>query len=817
MSCADLSFFALALSAVAGPQDVELELGSMWGTAAREREAYRIVDLPIPADIVLEVGAFATHPDGRVAIGTRRGDVYFVHGVDDPKPEPRFELFATGLDEIFGLDFDERGLVVTQSCEVTRVSDQDGDGRADRFDTLCDGFGYANYHEYAFGSERDARGSRFVALGLSYSYESHELFRGWVLELTADGETVPFASGLRSPGGIGFNEHGQLCMVESQGPWNSSCSLKVIERGSFLGHPAGNVWYPFTELAPPLEPQSGTRLVTESQRIPELDPYAVIFPYIRMGRSITGFTVDRTRGRFGPFEGQLFVGDFSLSLVMRVTTEQVEGVWQGACYPFREGLSTGLLDVHFTPGGNLLTGGTNRGWPVRGTAPFALERIEWTGETPFEIQRVSIQHDGFLVEFTQPLDQETAADPAHYAISTFTHSYHAGYGGPEVDRTTPKVTGVELAPDRRSARVRLSEVRVGHVHEFDLNALRSAEGAALVHRHAYYTVNRVPRAPHPVAESPRWLRFEGGDGPGAGRHIVLVAADQEYRSEHSLPMLAHLLAEKHGFHTTVLFAQNADGLVDPTQKIVWEDKSVVHDIPGLEALDSADLLILFSRLVTLPEQQLEHIYRYLDSGKPIIGLRTANHGFIGFDYKLDGRTINFGEDVLGGSFRNHHGRWHQDSTRGLIVPENASHPVLRGVTDVWGPSDVYRTYPEGGQLPAGCVPLLMGQPLMARQPTDPINPELEPLPVAWVKTWTGRLGKPARVMHTTMGGAQDFHSEGLRRLVVNASYWCLGLEEAIRADSDMRIIGPYAPPETGFDYENLGVRPQPVSALDPRR
>ncbi len=321
---------------------------------------------------------------------------------------------------------------------------------------------------------------------------------------------------------------------------------------------------------------------------------------------------------------------------------------------------------------------------------------------------------------------------------------------------------------------------------------------------------------HPVPADSRWLTFPGGEGPGAGKHVVLIAADQEYRSEQSLPMLARLLAERHGFHTTVLFSLNDDGLVDPTKKIRWEQEDVVHDIPGLEHLATADLLVHFSRLITLPEEQLEHVYRYLDSGKPLIGLRTANHGFIGFEYVMDDRKIDFGEDVLGGSFRSHHGRWHADSTRGIVVEEQNDHPVLAGVTDVWGPSDVYRTYPEGGGLPEGCTPLLMGQPLMGRSHDDAVNEALIPLPVAWVKTWTGRTGKTARVFHATMGSAKDFESAGLRRLFVNATYWCVGLEAAIRPDASVEILGDYAPLASGFAYEELGVVPRLPSAYDSR-
>jgi type 1 glutamine amidotransferase len=314
---------------------------------------------------------------------------------------------------------------------------------------------------------------------------------------------------------------------------------------------------------------------------------------------------------------------------------------------------------------------------------------------------------------------------------------------------------------------------------------------------------------HPVPRSPQWLVYPGADGPGAGKHIVLIAADQEYRSEQSLPMLAKILSQRHGFHCTVLFSLNEKGEVDPSQKIKWQDESVVHNIPGLEHLASADLVVLFSRLITLPADQLAYIYQYLDSGKPIIGFRTANHGFIGFDYKKEGQQVNFGVDVLGGSFRSHHGRWHQDSTEGMIVAEQQSHPILRGVRDIWGPSDVYRTYPEDGELSAECTALVMGQPLMTRDQGSPINAELIALPVAWVKNWTGNLGQTGRVFHSTMGSGKDFENAGLRRLAINAVYWCLGIEDQINPNSDVDVVGTFEPLPSGFNYQELGVFPHP--------
>ncbi len=487
--------YALLAVAVFASASVQAEdVGERWGTEEREREFYPIISIPLPEETVIEAGAIAVLPDGRMAVGTRHGEIFLIDGIDAPKPAPVFHRYASGLDEIFGLTWQDEALRVTQSCEVTRVSDSNADGVADRFETISDAWGYANYHEYAFGSKLDAEGNQFVALGLSASYYSHALNRGFIMKIAPDGETTAFASGLRSPGGIGFDEHGSLFYIESQGPWNCACSLKAVSPKSFHGHPASFDWYEYSpELGPvPVMPESGSRIVTEKNRVEQLVPYAVIFPYIRMGRSITAFNVDRTGGKFGPFENQLFLGDYTQSIVMRATTEEVNGVWQGACYPFREGLSTGILNVEFTPEGNLLCGGTNRGWPVRGIKPFALERIQWSGKMPFEVNRITIEPDGFKLTFTKPVEPITGSDSTSYAISAFTYPYHAGYGGPEIEQHKPELKSVTLAEDGLSAKLTLEKLKQGFVYEFDLIRLRSTDGEELLHRNAFYTVNEVP-------------------------------------------------------------------------------------------------------------------------------------------------------------------------------------------------------------------------------------------------------------------------------------------------------------------------------------
>ncbi|MEQ9410712.1 MAG: hypothetical protein RIK87_23580 [Fuerstiella sp.] len=469
-------------------------LGEYWGTAEEESKYYRIVEIPVPDGLALEAGSFEVLPDQRLAIGTRRGDIFLVTGAFDKNPKTEFHRYAGGLDEIFGMSFRDGQFFVTQQTEVTRISDTDGDDRADLFETLSDAWGFRNYHEFAFGSKLDPDGNIWVALCLSESYRSKVPFRGWCLKITPDGQTIPVCSGIRSPCGIGPNEHGVMFYAESQGPWNGSCSLKVLEPGGFMGHPVSFNWYPLAkELGPPpVAPNSSSRLQIERQRVKELVPYAVVFPYRKMGRSISGFMVDRTSGRFGPFQNQIFIGDFSLSVVMRATTEKINGVWQGACYPFREGLATGLLACQFTPAGDLIVGGTNRGWPVRGPRPYALQRLDWTGRVPFEVKEINARPDGFLITFTKPVDRQIAAEPDAYALSTYTHIYQQGYGSPEVDHTTPLVVNATVSDDATQVRLKIDGLVQGHVHDFDFSRIRSAESAPLVHVNAYYTLNEIP-------------------------------------------------------------------------------------------------------------------------------------------------------------------------------------------------------------------------------------------------------------------------------------------------------------------------------------
>jgi hypothetical protein len=223
-------------------------------------------------------------------------------------------------------------------------------------------------------------------------------------------------------------------------------------------------------------------------------PPAVYYPYNKMGQSAGGFACDLTSGKFGPFKEQLFVGDQTHSTLMRTSLEKIDDRYQGACYPFRAGFDSGSLAVEFAPDGSAFVYGTDRGWGARGGKPFALQRLVWTGKTPFEIQEMKAKPDGFELQFTTPVDPKTAADPASYTVETYTYIYQSTYGSPEVDQTKPAIKSVAVAPDGRSARVVLSELSEGHVHELKAAGVRSTSGQPLLHDTAYYTLFYIPKS-----------------------------------------------------------------------------------------------------------------------------------------------------------------------------------------------------------------------------------------------------------------------------------------------------------------------------------
>jgi glucose/arabinose dehydrogenase len=466
--------------------------------APNESDYYRLTTFELPEGEVIEACGLQVVPDGRLAVCSRRGDIFMIA---DPLAETvkadQVKLYARGLHEPLSLGWHDGWLYATQRPEVTRIKDEDGDGTADRFETVADGWGISgDYHEYAFASKPEKDGSMLITLCLTGSFSSQVPYRGWAMKVTPAGETIPFASGVRSPGGMGANLQGDVFYTDNQGPWNGTCGLKVLKKGSFVGHPGGFQWY--DQCADvmgkrPEEPKTGSRMHIECKRIPELIPTAIKFPYDKMGKSASGIACDTSKGKFGPFAGQLFVGDQSQSTVMRVDLEVVDGVYQGACFPFRKGFASGNVAVEMGPSGSLFVGGTNRGWGSVGPREFAVERLDWTGKIPTEIQTMKLTPDGFDLTFTQPMTQESATHLASYRISTYTYEYRSDYGSPEVDATEPKIIKAELSRDGMRLRLTVDALQQDHVHELHCDGLRSTSGLPLLHTAAYYTLNRFAK------------------------------------------------------------------------------------------------------------------------------------------------------------------------------------------------------------------------------------------------------------------------------------------------------------------------------------
>lgn len=307
----------------------------------------------------------------------------------------------------------------------------------------------------------------------------------------------------------------------------------------------------------------------------------------------------------------------------------------------------------------------------------------------------------------------------------------------------------------------------------------------------------------PVMGQDQWVHYEGASGPGEGKHIVFVTGDDEYRSEESMPQLAKILSQHHGFDCTVLFAINPEtGAIQPDYQ---------QNIPGLAQLAEADLMVIYTRFRDLPDDQMKHIVDYVNSGKPIMGLRTSTHAFHfeehttydHWDWRSEEWDGGFGRQVLGETWINHYGRHSVESTRGLVVHGFGNEVIATGVEDIWGPSDVYGII----ELPDNARPIVMGQVLTGMNPDDPPHPDKVLVPVAWTRTYTGETDNTAKVFTTTMGHSGDLQSEGFRRLLVNAAYWCLEMEAQIPDAANVEIVGEYDPTPIGFGNYQEGVMP----------
>ncbi len=498
----ELSIFLLLASMPAiaakpkAESNAEPQATSFMGADAASNGPYTIESLPLPAGVKMEASGLATLPDGRLAVATRNGEVWLFKL--DGSPAKRF---ARGLHEPLGLTWHEGALYATQRSEITCLRDTDGDDVADEYSTFAKGWGVSgNYHEYAYGPVFDPQGNAWITLniGIGDHWEAampkteHALWRGWCLMVPPGGKLTPVACGLRSPCGIGANIEGDVFASDQQGNWWPAGPLLHLRKGAFFGHAESlpDAARPDSPVKPIAKVPEEITIAQAIHQVPGYVPPAIWFPYVKMGQSTTGVVCDTAGGKFGPFAGQMLVGEFVLAGINRVYMEKIDGEYQGACFPFLAAFDCAVLQMCFLPDGSLAVGETNRGWNSLGTRSFDVQRVKWTGRDAFEILKMEAVPEGFRFTFTQPVEPGSALAAASYAASSYTFLYHSKYGSPEVE--TQPVVAHPASVSELSVTLRCDGLREGYVHEFHLPGIRSREGLLLLHPHAFYTLNRRP-------------------------------------------------------------------------------------------------------------------------------------------------------------------------------------------------------------------------------------------------------------------------------------------------------------------------------------
>lgn len=477
------------------------------GLTLGAKAAYHVETVVLPPEVRGGISGVAFTPKGTLVIATRYGEIW----MRDSDAAP-WRKFASGLDEPLGLLAESEDVVyVAHKPELLKLTDTDGDRHADTFDVLGYDWGQSNnYHEFFYGLRRDAAGNFYGAVSLDSSgakeppgrtrgvrnitpaiepsYHGSEMpWRGWAVKITPAGETIHFASGLRQPNGVGMSPAGELFMTDNQGDYKPSCGLLHIEFGDFHGHAESLKWEPGF-VAGSLTPE----VLWKRYKAP-----AVVFPHGALGVSAGEPIWDLSNGRFGPFSGQTFVGDFT-NLVLRVELQKVGGAYQGVAFPFLgrsedpefatgDRLKQGGIRLAFAPDGALYIGLTS-GW---GAGVMGLQKVTWDGAVPAEVLSLQLTERGFALKFTQPMDTASVQALAGKALRTFRYYYQVQYGSPPIDEALLPISEVRVAADGLGAELLVPNLKAGFVYEFDFDKLRTRQGAPLANPMAYYTANRL--------------------------------------------------------------------------------------------------------------------------------------------------------------------------------------------------------------------------------------------------------------------------------------------------------------------------------------
>lgn len=465
-------------------------------------DSYKVENIEMPVGLHPATGALEFLPDGRLIAGFLRGEIM----IYDPLNK-QWKLFAEGLQEPLGImAVSNTEILVMQRPELTRVKDTDGDGQADLYETVTDEFGISgNYHEFNYGPVPDKEGNLFIALnsastggtirkqvrgkintltlnrnGMMFSPVP---YRGWVMKLTPEGKLLPYACGFRSPNGLGFDAKGNLFAIDNQGDWVGTSALYHVREGNFYGHPAGLVWKENWD--------KGTPYDVPLEELEKMKTRAaVLFPHGIIANSPSQPLCDKTAGKFGPFSGQLLVGEMNQEEIVRVMLEEVDGELQGACIPFimGKGLRKGNNRLAFAPDGSLWVGqAVEQGW----AGDKGIQRIVYTGIPPLEVYSMHLTKTGFDLTFTQPFDEKTLANIDNYKFKRYYYEYHRKYGSDQFEIQDVPVTKVVVAPGGKKVSIHLQELKPGYVYQLNLKDIKNKQGKSLRNNLICYTLNKL--------------------------------------------------------------------------------------------------------------------------------------------------------------------------------------------------------------------------------------------------------------------------------------------------------------------------------------
>jgi len=475
--------------------------------SAKVTDYYLLENVAMPKLLLDRYGKNGTQTDGLDFMPDGRLVACFVGGeVFTLRPETgKWKLFADGLHTPLGVvALNNREVMVSQRPELTLLCDSDGDGVSDEYKSFCDDFGISgNYHEFHFGPVRDKAGNFYVSLGTASSgadvrHEKRGTFdkrsylqrmyssvpyRGWVLQITPEGKLVPWASGLRTPNGLGFDLEGNLFVTDNQGDWVGTSKLHHVEKGKFYGHAGSLLWGKDWGEGRPVD-------LAVSELDTRRETAAVLFPHGLMANSPSQPLVDSTEGKFGPYAGQLLVGEMNKGRIMRVMLEKVGDKLQGACIPFFDGngLITGNNRLCFSPDGKTLwIGHSSHGW----AGNRGIQKLTWSGKTPPDVHHVSLTKSGFSLTFTVPVDKTLAVSKDSYAIKSYSYKYHQSYGSPQVNVRKLTAEKAILSGDGKTVTLDLPEMQPRQLYEISLKRIRSADGSPLLNPLLVYHAHQL--------------------------------------------------------------------------------------------------------------------------------------------------------------------------------------------------------------------------------------------------------------------------------------------------------------------------------------